>query len=121
MADADGPSDDFKRRLAAAKAARPGGEGQSSGTAGLGPEAGKGLGLALRIGVDLVAAVAVGTGLGYAIDRWLGSAPWVMIAGLFLGTGAGIMSVYRAVMGMGYAVGYKRPAPKPPGDPEEKR
>jgi F0F1-type ATP synthase assembly protein I len=33
----------------------------------------------------LVASVLVFTGLGYLVDRWLHSGPWVMVAGVFVG------------------------------------
>ena len=36
-----------------------------------------GLSLGLRIGVELVAALAIGVGIGWALDRWLGSSPWM--------------------------------------------
>jgi ATP synthase protein I len=67
-----------------------------------------GAGLGLRIGVELVVAVAVGGFVGWALDRWLGTRPWGMIVLLFLGIGAGMVNVYRAVMGLGMAMGYKR-------------
>jgi ATP synthase protein I len=66
------------------------------------------LGLGLRIGVELVVAVAVGGFVGWALDRWLGTRPWGMIVLLFLGIGVGMLNVYRAVMGLGMAMGYKR-------------
>ncbi len=58
----------------------------------------KGLAFASRIGLQLVVAVGVGAVLGYGIDWWLGSEPWVMIVGVFLGGIAGLLNVYRTVM-----------------------
>ena len=55
----------------------------------------KGLAFATRVGLELVVAVVVGSGLGYGIDQWLGSGPWVMIVGVFLGGIAGMLNVYR--------------------------
>ncbi|MDE1148351.1 MAG: AtpZ/AtpI family protein [Azospirillaceae bacterium] len=73
-------------------------------------EAGNGwYGIAFRIGAELVAALVVGVGGGMLIDRWLGSAPWGLIVMFLLGSAAGMLNVYRAVNGMGYAVGYRRP------------
>ena len=69
---------------------------------------GSGLGFALRIGIELVAALAVGVGIGYALDRWLGTGPWLMVVFFFLGSAAGFLNVYRAVSGYGYAAGYRR-------------
>src|SRR5271168_105258 len=69
----------------------------------------QGLGLGFRIGIELVVAIAVGTGLGWAIDRWLGTRPWGMIVLFFLGVAAGMLNVYRAVTGISAPVGYRRP------------
>ncbi|HXY99212.1 MAG TPA: AtpZ/AtpI family protein [Stellaceae bacterium] len=69
------------------------------------------LGLALRIGVELVVAVIVGAAIGWAFDRWLGTRPWGMIVGFFLGVAAGMLNVWRAVAGMGMAMGYRRQEP----------
>src|SRR6266436_9932957 len=60
----------------------------------------QGLGLGFRIGIELVVAVVVATGLGWAIDRWLGTRPWGMIVLFFLGVAAGMLNVYRAVTGV---------------------
>ncbi len=51
---------------------------------------GEALGYALRLGVELVAGVAVGGFIGWALDRWLGSAPFLMVVFLVLGAAAGI-------------------------------
>ena len=64
-------------------------------------------GVAARAGVELVAGVAVGAGVGYGLDVWLGSSPWMLIVCFILGSAAGMMNVYRAVNGMGMALGYK--------------
>jgi ATP synthase protein I len=63
-------------------------------------------GVAARAGVELVAGVAVGAGMGYGLDVWLGSSPWMLIVCFILGSAAGMMNVYRAVNGMGMALGY---------------
>jgi len=68
----------------------------------------QGVGLGLRIGVEFVVAVVVATGLGWALDRWLGTRPWGTIILFFLGVGAGMVSVYRAVTGIKTVVGYRR-------------
>jgi ATP synthase protein I len=74
----------------------------------------QGVGLGLRIGIEFVVAVVVATGLGWAIDRWLGTRPWGTIVLFFLGVGAGMLSVYRAVTGIKLAVG-SRPLDRPGG------
>ena len=71
----------------------------------------QGAGLGFRIGIEFVVAVVVGTGLGWAIDRWLRTRPWGTIVLFFLGVGAGMLSVYRAVAGIRMPVG-SRPLDK---------
>ena len=68
----------------------------------------RGMAVGLRIGVEFVVAVVVATGLGWALDRWLGTRPWGTIVLFFLGVGVGMTSVYRAVTGIKTAVGYRR-------------
>ena len=82
----------------------------------------QGLGLGLRIGIELVVAIGVATGLGWAIDRWLGTRAWGIIVLFFLGVAAGMLNVYRAVSGISTPVGYRRPgtdggATRPGQDP----
>jgi len=62
----------------------------------------------LRIGVEFVVTIALATALGWALDRWLGIGPWGMIVLFFLGIGAAMVSVYRAVAGIRVPVGYRR-------------
>ena len=69
----------------------------------------------LRIGVELVVAIVVATGLGWAIDRWVGTGPWGMIVLFFLGVAAGMLNVYRAVTGIRTAVGYRTSGAPNPG------
>jgi ATP synthase protein I len=103
----DGPPDPLARlgeRLDRARSKR-GGEPVAGPDAAAGQE---GVGLGLRIGVEFVVAVVVATGLGWALDRWLGTRPWGTIVLFFLGVAAGMVSVYRAVTGIKMAVGYRR-------------
>jgi ATP synthase protein I len=55
----------------------------------------QGLSTAARIGVELAVTVVVGALLGYGLDRWLSTRPWLMLAGLLLGTAAGFRNLYR--------------------------
>ena len=55
-----------------------------------------GVGMAMRIGTEMVASLIVGLAIGYGLDQWLGTRPWLMIVFFFLGSAAGMMSVYRA-------------------------
>ena len=69
----------------------------------------QGIGFGFRIGIELVVAIGVATGLGWAIDRWLGTRPWGIIVLFFLGVAAGMLNVYRAVSGITTPVGFRRP------------
>ncbi len=89
---------------------------------GGGPETrppGSALGLAFRVGVELVSALAIGLGIGWLLDAWLDTRPWLMMVFIFLGGAAGILNVYRMARGFGYAVGYskeKKPGNNDTGD-----
>ncbi len=61
---------------------------------------GAALGQALKLGIELVAGVAVGGFIGWALDRFLGTAPFLMVVFLGLGAAAGIMSVVRTARRM---------------------
>ncbi len=79
---------------------------------------GNALGLALRVGVELVSALAIGLAIGWLLDAWLGTRPWLMLVFILLGGAAGILNVYRMARGFGYAVGYqqdKGPKDREPG------
>jgi ATP synthase protein I len=68
---------------------------------GLQPQGqGAAFGQALRLGVELVAGVAVGGFIGWALDRWFGTAPLMMVVFLGLGAAAGIMNVVRTAKRM---------------------
>jgi ATP synthase protein I len=64
------------------------------------------IGIAARVGVELVAALIVGIGIGYLLDAWLDTKPWLMMVFLVLGAATGIVNVWRALSGMSAAVGY---------------
>ncbi|PIQ99640.1 MAG: ATP synthase subunit I [Nitrospinae bacterium CG11_big_fil_rev_8_21_14_0_20_45_15] len=55
----------------------------------------KGVGFAFRVGTELVVSVFVGTSMGYALDWFFGTKPWLMVAGLLLGGVAGGLMVYK--------------------------
>jgi F0F1-type ATP synthase assembly protein I len=45
---------------------------------------------------SLVGAIVVLGGVGYAVDRWLGSAPWGAFGGLMLGLVVGFYELVKA-------------------------
>jgi ATP synthase protein I len=65
----------------------------------------EGAALGFRIGIELVTAVAVGAGIGWGLDSWLGTKPWLMMLFLLLGGAAGVLNVYRLMKGMDDTVG----------------
>lgn len=48
-------------------------------------------------GITLVVATAGGAILGYFLDRWLGSSPWLTLIGLGLGIVAGFRELVRTI------------------------
>ncbi len=54
------------------------------------------MGSAFKLGSELVAAVAVGTIIGFILDSWFDTKPWLIIIFFFLGAAAGILNVIRA-------------------------
>lgn len=113
------PDQELERLDARLKEAR--GKVQAKDPGG-GPEIqtpGSALGLAFRVGVELVSALAIGLGIGWLLDAWLDTRPWLMVVFIFLGGAAGILNVYRIARGFGYAVGYtkeKKPGNNDTGD-----
>jgi ATP synthase protein I len=65
--------------------------------------------MAFAISTHMVAGLGVGAGIGYFLDRWLGTSPGMLIAFFVLGAAAGFLNVYRTVSRYGMAFGY-RPA-----------
>ena len=53
------------------------------------------MGSAFKLGTELVASVAVGTIIGFILDSWFDTKPWLMIIFFFLGAAAGMLNVIR--------------------------
>ncbi len=58
------------------------------------------MGNAFKLGTELVAAVAVGTIIGFILDSWFDTKPWLIIIFFFLGAAAGMLNVIRAAKQM---------------------
>ncbi len=87
-------SNDFKTRLKIAKSKIKGNnasEDEKKGTF---------MGKAFKLGTDLVAAVLVGTIIGFILDNWFGTKPWLIIIFFFLGSAAGMLNVIRTAKKM---------------------
>ena len=82
--------DDFKTRLKIAKSKikkQVQSDNEKKGTF---------MGSAFKLGTELVAAVAVGTIIGFILDSWFDTKPWLIIIFFFLGAAAGMLNVIRA-------------------------
>ena len=53
------------------------------------------IGTAFKLSTELVSAVAVGTIIGFILDSWLGTKPWLIIIFFFLGSAAGMLNVIK--------------------------
>ena len=53
------------------------------------------MGGAFKLGTELVSAVGVGTIIGFILDSWFDTKPWLIIVFFFLGSIAGIWNVIR--------------------------
>lgn len=60
------------------------------------PVSGKAVGLAFRILTELIVGVLVGATLGWFLDNWLGTAPWLMILFFALGFVTSLRNIYSA-------------------------
>jgi ATP synthase protein I len=49
------------------------------------------------IGISLVAATAIGLLIGYGVDRWLGTSPWLTMLFALFGIAAGFLNLFRDV------------------------
>ena len=99
------PLREFGERLDKARAANQGPLGKAPDSP---PSTGNALAFGWRIGIELVGAIIVA-------DKWFGTRPWGMVVFFFLGIAAGMLNVYRAVTGMGGAVGFRQPPSGPVG------
>ena len=58
------------------------------------------LGTALKLSTEMVAAVFVGSIIGFILDNWFDSKPWLTIIFFFIGSSAGILNVVRSAKRM---------------------
>ena len=54
------------------------------------------LGQAFKMSTELVSAVLVGTIIGFILDTWFDTKPWLIIIFFFVGVVAGIKNVVRS-------------------------
>ena len=58
-------------------------------------EANRKTGIAYAAGLTLFATVIVFAGIGWLLDRWLGTKPWILVGGLVLGSAVGLYEFVR--------------------------
>ena len=87
-------NDNFKTRLKIAK------KQISSNNTNDADNKGLFMGSAFKLGTELVAAVVVGTIIGFILDSWFDTKPWLIIAFFFIGVIAGMLNVIRVAKSM---------------------
>ena len=63
-------------------------------------ESSSSMGAAFKMSTELVSAVAVGTIIGFILDNWFGTKPWLILIFFFVGVIAGIMNVIKSAKKM---------------------
>ena len=58
------------------------------------------IGAAFKLSTEMVAAVIVGTIIGFILDNWFGTKPWLILIFFFVGVVAGILNVIRSAKNM---------------------
>lgn len=53
------------------------------------------LGALSTVGFSFVLAIVIGVWVGWVLDRWLGTSPWMFFLFFVLGLVAGVLNVYR--------------------------
>ncbi len=54
----------------------------------------KSLGFLSSLGISMVAATIIGLAMGYYLDRWLGTSPWLTMLFLAFGIAAGFRNLF---------------------------
>lgn len=52
------------------------------------------LGFLSSVGISMVAATFIGLAMGYYLDKWLGTSPWMTLIFLAFGIVAGFRNIY---------------------------
>ena len=58
------------------------------------------IGVAFKLSTEMVAAVIVGTIIGFILDNWFGTKPWLILIFFFVVVFAGILNVIRSAKNM---------------------
>lgn len=54
----------------------------------------KSLGFLSSVGICMVASILIGMAMGYYLDQWLGTAPWMLLIFLGFGIVAGFRNIF---------------------------
>ncbi len=49
------------------------------------------------VALTLPSSIAVGLAMGYFLDKWLGTRPWLLLAFLLFGIASGLLSLFRGL------------------------
>ena len=88
------PEDQFKTRLKIAKSKVKSKDFTKN------KETNSNIGVAFKMSTELVSAVVVGTIIGFILDNWFGTKPWLILIFFFVGVIAGIMNVVKSAKKM---------------------
>jgi len=88
------PEDQFKTRLKIAK------NKAKMNNSDKNNESKSSMGTAFKMSTELVSAVVVGTIIGFILDNWFGTKPWLILIFFFVGVIAGIMNVIKSAKKM---------------------
>lgn len=78
-----------------------------------------GLSRGLRLGSEFIAAILVGAGIGYLLDLWLNTSPWLMLVMVLVGFAAGVLNVIRSTTEMNRAAPPPTAAMRVPDDEDD--
>jgi ATP synthase protein I len=110
---AGGLTSDLAERIRRAREAKTVGQNSSEGNL---EKDMSGMSRGLRLGSEFVAAVLVGAGIGFLLDQWLGTTPWLSLVMMMFGFVAGVLNVVRAAEQMNKAASLPTGADTAPGD-----
>lgn len=75
------------------------------------------LGKYSALGLEMALSVVIGMAIGYYLDRWLGTGPWLTVVWIGLGFAAGVRSLYRAAVRSGKDLERDEEGRRKPGGP----
>ena len=89
-----GPNSSFEERLRSAREKAGLDAPPAANEEGLG-WAQRPLAMGFRVVGEMVAAMVVAVAIGWGLDHWLGTAPWLLLLFVVLGVAAGVLNVWR--------------------------